>query len=261
MNRIDADLPTGQLHKAKKERIEVRYAPFRLYQGGQRRICTCRLLYGIYINVELSCALRWFTVTDTEVYMLDRNGLLINSVLLGIGLAMDAFSVSLVNGLHETAMTARKICGIAGIFSFFQGFMPMLGWLLIHTALTLFQHFTRYIPWISLGLLLYIGGKMLLDGLTSCKSKPVVAAVGASDLFIQGVATSIDALSVGFTIAKYGFFMALASSLVIALVTFLICVVGLEIGKKAGGLLADKATAFGGILLIYMGFRLFYLAF
>lgn len=190
--------------------------------------------------------------------MLERNGLLINSFLLGIGLAMDAFSVSLVNGLHETAITAKKMIKIAGVFAFFQGFMPMLGWLLIHTALVYFQRFEACIPWIALGLLLYIGGKMVMDGLTASKCAPMTAAVSASDLFLQGVATSIDALSVGFTIAEYDFFMALACSLVIALVTFLICIMGLEMGKKAGEKLSDKATIFGGILLIYMGFKIFY---
>ena len=73
-----------------------------------------------------------------------------NSVLLGIGLAMDAFSVSLANGLNEPAMSKKKMCGIAGIFAFFQALMPMLGWFLIRTLCSCFNQFQKLIPWIAL---------------------------------------------------------------------------------------------------------------
>ena len=168
---------------------------------------------------------------------------LFNSVLLGVGLAMDAFSVSLANGLNEPQMGTRRMCGIAGVFAFFQALMPMTGWVCIHTIVSHFQAFEKLIPWIALVLLLYIGGSMLKEGFMA--------------LFIQGVATSIDALSVGFTIAEYDFFLALLEALIIAMVTFVICLCGLHIGKKVGVKLAGKANILGGVILIFIGLEIF----
>lgn len=180
-----------------------------------------------------------------------------NSVLLGVGLAMDAFSVAMANGIREPKMRGAKMCGIAGIFSVFQGLMPLIGWICIHTVVQYFEAFQSWIPWIALVLLGYIGGKMLYEGIKS-QSCPVVPAVlGFGALLVQGVATSIDALSVGFTIANYLFPMALASALIIAAVTFVICMVGLYIGKKAGSCLSGKAGIVGGAILIFIGLEIF----
>lgn len=180
-----------------------------------------------------------------------------NSVLLGVGLAMDAFSVAMANGIREPKMSGAKMCGIAGIFSVFQGLMPLIGWICIHTVVQYFHAFQAWIPWIALGLLGYIGGKMLYEGIKS-QSCPVVPAVlGFGALLVQGIATSIDALSVGFTIANYLLPMALASALIIAAVTFVICMVGLYIGKKAGSCLSGKAGIVGGGILIFIGLEIF----
>lgn len=180
-----------------------------------------------------------------------------NSILLGVGLAMDAFSVAMANGIRESKMSVAKMCGIAGIFSLFQGLMPLIGWICIHTVVQYFQSFQVLIPWIALGLLGYIGGKMLYEGIKS-QSCPVVPAVlGFGALLVQGIATSIDALSVGFTIATYLFPMALVSALIIAAVTFVICLVGLYIGKKAGSCLSGKAGIVGGAILIFIGLEIF----
>ena len=88
-----------------------------------------------------------------------------NSILLGVGLAMDAFSVSLANGLNEPNMKSGKMCGVAGMFSFFQALMPMIGWVCIHTIVQYFESFEKLIPWIALALLGFIGGKMLYEGI------------------------------------------------------------------------------------------------
>src|SRR5574344_431783 len=88
-----------------------------------------------------------------------------NSILLGVGLAMDAFSVSLANGLHEPAMKTRRMCKIAGVFAFFQALMPMVGWICVHSIVQWFHAFEKFIPWIALALLLFIGGHMLMEGL------------------------------------------------------------------------------------------------
>ena len=180
-----------------------------------------------------------------------------NSVLLGVGLAMDAFSVAMANGIREPKMSGAKMCGISGIFAVFQGLMPLIGWICIHTVVQYFHAFQAWIPWIALCLLGYIGGKMLYEGIKS-QSCPVVPAVlGFGALLVQGIATSIDALSVGFTIAGYLLPMALASALIIASVTFVICMVGLYIGKKAGSCLSGKAGIVGGAILIFIGLEIF----
>ena len=179
-----------------------------------------------------------------------------NSILLGVGLAMDAFSVSLANGLHETEMRTAKMCGVAGIFGIFQGMMPMIGWICIHTIVQYFKSFEKMIPWIALVLLVYIGGKMLWDGIHEKEGEEEIPAIGLGMLLVQGIATSIDALSVGFTIADYNWVMALVSALIIAAVTFVICMAGLIIGKKFGTKLAGKASIFGGVILIVIGIEI-----
>lgn len=183
--------------------------------------------------------------------------LIIQSVLLGIGLAMDAFSVSLANGLNEPCMKPRKMCGIALVFAIFQGLMPMIGWVCVHTIVQHFRSFEVLIPWIALILLGYIGGKMLLEGLRNKSEDIDCHSLSLTALLIQGLATSIDALSVGFTIADYDLVSAMISVLLIAAVTFLICLSGLAIGRKAGTKLAGKAGILGGAILIFIGLEIF----
>ena len=178
------------------------------------------------------------------------------SIMLGVGLAMDAFSVSLANGLNEPTMRKKKMCGVAGIFAGFQFAMPLIGWICVSTIARLFSVFEKFIPWIALILLGYIGGKMLYEGITNKDSDDEGTAVGMKGLFIQGVATSIDALSVGFTISNYNCLEAVLSCLLIGIVTFFICYAGLGIGKTAGTKLADKAGILGGAILIFIGLEI-----
>jgi len=183
---------------------------------------------------------------------------IITNVMLGVGLAMDAFSVSLANGLNEPCMRRRKMCGIAGMFAFFQALMPMAGWICIHTIVQYFRSFEKFIPWIALILLGFIGGKMLYEGIRNKDEDPCAKpGVGFAALVVQGVATSIDALSVGFTIAEYDVVSALIAALIIAVVTFFICVGGVVIGRKAGTKLAGKAGILGGAILIIIGIEIF----
>lgn len=191
-----------------------------------------------------------------------------NSILIGIGLAMDAFSVSLANGLNEPDMPKGKIIGIAGIFSGFQGIMPLIGWFCVHSIAQAFSFFERFIPWIALGLLGYIGGKMLCEGIKEYKCKsdggtecPVPQKLGFSALLVQGIATSIDALSVGFTISDYNVLQAVVCALLIAVVTFGICFAGILLGKKFGTALAGKSAIFGGAILIFIGIEIFITSF
>lgn len=180
-----------------------------------------------------------------------------NSALLGVGLAMDAFSVSLANGLNEPKMKKNKMCGVAGVFALFQALMPMIGWLCVHMLVQYFKAFEKFIPWIALVLLLFIGGKMLIEGIKNKDGEVEKSEVGLAALMVQGVATSIDALSVGFTISEYGLVMALVCALIIAVVTFIICMAGLIIGKRVGTKLAGKAGILGGAILIFIGIEIF----
>lgn len=181
----------------------------------------------------------------------------VTSIMLGVGLAMDAFSVSLANGLHEPKMKKRKMCGVAGTFAFFQALMPMIGWVCVHTIVNVFQEFEKFIPWIALLLLCFIGGNMLREGIKGEDDEAEAPKVGFVGLMVQGIATSIDALSVGFTISEYGLIMALVCAIIIAVVTFFICMFGLALGKKFGMKFSNKATIFGGVILIIIGIEIF----
>ena len=178
-------------------------------------------------------------------------------VLIGVGLSMDAFAVALCKGLSMRRINYAHAAVIALFFGVFQAVMPMTGWVCIHTIVSHFQAFEKLIPWIALVLLLYIGGSMLKEGLAGGGAEEERCGVGFMALFIQGVATSIDALSVGFTIAEYDFFLALLEALIIAMVTFVICLCGLHIGKKVGVKLAGKANILGGVILIFIGLEIF----
>ena len=181
-----------------------------------------------------------------------------NNILLGVGLAMDAFSVSLANGLNEPNMKKSKITGVAGLFAIFQGLMPLIGWICVHTIVQYFSWFEKLIPWIALILLCYIGGKMLYDSIKNrAEEETELKSVGLTALLVQGIATSIDALSVGFTIADYSLSLAVLAVLIIAIVTFFICFAGILIGKKFGTKLAGKAGILGGVILIFIGLEIF----
>lgn len=183
----------------------------------------------------------------------------LQSILLGVGLAMDAFSVSLANGLNEPKMKSGRICKIAGVFAFFQALMPMIGWICVHTIAQYFTAFEKFIPWIALLLLVYIGSGMIMDAFKKDEDEENEdgAKLGLKALLIQGVATSIDALSVGFTISHYNWIMALVCALIIAAVTFVICFAGVIIGKKFGTWLSNKACILGGVILILIGLEIF----
>jgi len=183
---------------------------------------------------------------------------LINSILLGVGLAMDAFSVSLANGLNAPKLSRGMRAAIPLTFAGFQFLMPMIGWFCVRSIAEAFTAFQKAIPWIALALLLFIGGKMLVEGIKNRNTENREdAALKPHTLLVQGIATSIDALSVGFTIEDYRFGHALAACLIIAVVTFVICFCGLKIGQRFGTRLSWKATILGGVILIGIGIEIF----
>ena len=182
---------------------------------------------------------------------------ILNSILLGVGLAMDAVSVSVANGLEDPGMSRKKSFGIAGTFAFFQWLMPMLGWFFVTFLLSLFRVIAPFLPFVSLALLLYIGGKLALEGIRGDSEETPDSGIGLKALLLQGIATSIDALSVGFTLASYRAAEALLSSVLIALTTFFLCLGALHAGKQAGAVLNRQAKILGGLILIVIGARIF----
>ena len=208
----------------------------------------------------------------------------LNSILFGIGLAMDAFSVALAAGMNEKQMNPARKLTVAGTFALFQTAMPLIGWLCVHTVADAFNAFRKYIPWIALVLLLFIGGKMLLEGIRAGDNAGTIDDPGSIDgnvdgnvdgirtsaaevkagrpltlrtLMLMGLATSIDALSVGFTIAELPFPSALIESVIIGAVTLGICLAGLALGRLLGMKLAARASILGGLILIAIGLEIF----
>ena len=206
-----------------------------------------------------------FPLELQEADMPWNSSFFITSVLLGVALAMDAFSVSLANGLKEPRMKHGKMLRIAGTFAVFQAIMPMIGWLCVHTAAQRFRVFSKAIPYIALIVLAIIGGYMIWEGCQKAKAKDTdeteETKTGWKALMAQGVATSIDALSVGFTIAEYGYLQAIVCAGIIAFVTLIICLVGLVIGRKIGSAIGAIGEVVGGIILICIGLKIFFGAF
>ena len=195
--------------------------------------------------------------------------LILSALGLGVALAMDAFSVSLTNGLAEPCGTKRRAALIAGIFAGFQTAMPLLGWLLVSTVAKQFEKLAPAIPYIGFGILLFIGGKMLIEGIGEILEKKKALKAGEptetvcvmeratlAGLLVQGVATSIDALSCGFDFVQYNWLRALIASGIIGVLTFGICIAGVFIGRKFGTKLAEKATVFGGVILILIALKM-----
>lgn len=178
--------------------------------------------------------------------------MIIDSIALGIALAMDAFSVSIANGLCEPLMTKTKSIKISGTFGFFQALMPLIGWFCVHNLLSIFNEIEPFIPWVAFISLLFLGIKMIKEAIEGTESE----AVNDSTLLFQGIATSIDALAVGFTIAKYNTIEALISAGIIGIITMLLCLIGLLLGKKLGTKLTKGANILGGSILIIIGIRI-----
>lgn len=180
----------------------------------------------------------------------------LTSLGLGVGLAMDAFSVSLADSLREPEMSGRRKAVIAGTFGLFQFLMPVIGWFFVHELVNLINVLTRFTPWISLFLLVYLGIGMIREK-GEDTSEGTLRKIGAGELTVQGIATSIDALSVGFTISDHTAQMALVSGLIIGVTTFILCWTALHTGHIFKGKLKVKETTIGGIILILIGIKVF----
>jgi len=193
---------------------------------------------------------------------------LLKSLALGLGLAMDASAVSMANGFSYPKLKLRKIFLIAIIFGLFQGIMPLIGYFVGFAVL---KYIEDFIPWIALIILGYLGIKMIVDGVVDSKennsdknSKNIENVCKCENkelcfklLFTQAIATSIDALSVGLTIADYTIKNAIIAAVCITVVTFIASFIAVFLGKKFGTKLGNKAIIIGGIILIIIGLEIF----
>lgn len=192
---------------------------------------------------------------------------ILTAIGLGAGLAMDACAVSMSNGLAEPKMKLGKIFTIAGFFGVFQIIMPIFGYLAVTVlSATLGENFTRIfgylVPWIALTLLLILGIKMIVEGIKegkdSNKENEELVKLTIGGLFVQAIATSIDALSVGVIYGNVIPLEAYTTFLIIGIVTFGISVAAVFIGKKFGTIFSNKATIAGGIILCAIGLEIFF---
>ena len=181
----------------------------------------------------------------------------LESIALGAGLAMDAFSVSVANGMNRCAIKRHTPYLIAGLFALFQGAMPLIGYFLVKAISEIFSAFTVAIPYIALGLLAFIGIKMIIDGIKCKEGECLLGSLTVGALLLQALATSIDALSVGFTIADYRVAEACIAALIVAAVTFIICLGGVYIGKLFGRGSSGMSQIVGGVILIIIGIEIF----
>ncbi len=185
--------------------------------------------------------------------------LLIQSVLLAVGLAMDAFAVSISDGLTMKKIIFRQAAAIAGAFGIFQALMPLLGYFLGSSFADFISRWDHYIALIFLG---FIGGKMIYEGIRELrqgKKEEKEYKFSFLSLLMQAIATSIDALVVGvsFVAMKMTITDMLIAVAIIGIITFGVSLVGIFMGKRFGELLGSKAEIAGGIILAGIGIKVF----
>lgn len=181
----------------------------------------------------------------------------IDAIFLGVALSMDAFSISVANGLCNQNMSRLQAILIPSTFAFFQLLMPLVGWICVKTVVSVFEKLEHLVPIIAMIVLAALGIKMLIESFSQKLETCDVVRLDTKELLIQGIATSLDALSVGFTIAEYSFVLATVSVAVIGAVTFVICALGVKLGKLVGFRFSKYATFLGGSILIIIGVKIF----
>lgn len=172
-------------------------------------------------------------------------------ILISVGLAMDAFAVSICRGLAMKELDKKLTFTIAAFFGGFQALMPFIGWVLGSQFASMIQEFDH---WIAFVLLAIIGFQMLKEGL-SHEEEEISSGTSVKELFMLAIATSIDALAVGvtFSFLKVSILHAIS---VIGMITFIISLAGVKIGNVFGMRYKQKAEIFGGLVLISIGAKI-----
>lgn len=176
---------------------------------------------------------------------------IVEITLLGIGLAMDAFAVSICKGLSMKKMNWKNTIIIALYFGIFQALMPVIGYFLGTTFEGLV---TKFDHWIAFALLLAIGGSMIKEAFSKDEENKN-DKVDFKTMSVLALATSIDALAVGITFAFFEVNVLLAVT-IIGLITFIISIIGVKIGNRFGDKYQSKAELMGGIILILLGIKI-----
>ena len=177
---------------------------------------------------------------------------IIEIALIGVGLAMDAFAVSICKGLAMRRMNYKKAIIIATFFGVFQALMPALGYVL---GTTFANKIAAIDHWIAFILLALIGANMIKEALSSDDDECQDDSLRLGDLIMLSIATSIDALAVGITFAFFNVSLLLSVSM-IGIITFIICVIGVKVGNVFGEKYKSKAELAGGLILIVMGAKI-----
>ena len=191
-------------------------------------------------------------------------------IILSIALAMDACTLAMTNGMTNTKMPAKRAVLIGATFGFFQFLMPLIGYFITRLiAGAMMDTFEKISAWVSFGLLAFLGGKMLVDGIKNIKENKCCQCDDSAcqtltipQLVLQAVATSIDALAVGVTlqmaeISSIGLaFGPFGATICIGVITAGLSIGAVYIGKAVGNKLANKATLFGGIVLVLVGLKI-----
>jgi len=172
-------------------------------------------------------------------------------LLLAVALAMDSVAVSIAIGAKYKKLLFSKTVTIAAVFGFFQGAMPLIGYLI---GMSCAEYVHSYSHWIAFVLLTGLGGKMVYEAYKN-EFDEEVTDLSNKALLSLAIATSIDAMAVGVTFAFLQTDIFFASG-IIAFVTFTLCLVAVYIGKKLGSLLESKAEFMGGIILIALGIKM-----
>ena len=185
----------------------------------------------------------------------ERMALFIELLLMGVGLAMDAFAVSVCKGLAMRKVNKKQAVIIALFFGGFQALMPFIGWAL---GVQFESYITSIDHWIAFVLLGFIGGKMIVEAIKPEEDEEIEqmdAPLDLKQMTILAVATSIDALAVGITFAflKYPIVEAIS---IIGVVTFIICIAGVYVGNFFGSKYKNKAEFTGGLILVLLGLKI-----
>ncbi|MGN0374068.1 MAG: manganese efflux pump MntP family protein [Butyrivibrio sp.] len=182
-------------------------------------------------------------------------------ILLAVGLAMDAFAVSICKGLSTTKLSVKHMFIVGGWFGGFQALMPLIGYFLGIQFAHLIQTVSS---WIAFALLVIIGANMIREAFSKDEEQNEENAFGFKTMFIMAIATSIDALAIGITFACIPVQVLSASAFintlfgvgVIGIVTFIISAAGVKIGNVFGSIFKNKAQIAGGVILILLGIKI-----
>jgi len=173
-------------------------------------------------------------------------------ILISLGLAMDAFAVSITNGITIQCLKLRHAVKIAVFFGGFQALMPLLGWL---AGIGLKQYVESFDHWIAFALLSFIGTKMIYEAIWIKEVEKKCDPLNLVVLLGLAIATSIDALAVGISFA-FLHISIISPALIIGVITFVLSLAGVFIGNRIGDRLGSKMEVLGGIILIGMGIKI-----